>query len=221
MKTALGIRQATGTNRLLSQLTRTAAGMRSIVLVGVTALFVASLQTPVVLADPLFSAGSFFRGLYGDQKAREPGDILHIVIAERTTATHSASRALKRDADTEVGPGKGWLDFIKMIGFQGAHKSADRATSVRTGSITARVAVRVVEKLPNGNLLVEGEHVVRVNKDVQRISIRGEVRPRDIRGDNTVFSYDVANLQIEYHGSDPGKPGGRTGIITRILNLLF
>jgi flagellar L-ring protein precursor FlgH len=171
--------------------------------------------------DGLFGADSFFTQLYSDQRAAKPGDILHIIVAERATASHAATRGLKREAETTAGPGDGWLDFIKTLGYKGSHKSADSATATRSGALTARITVRVVEALPNGNLLVEGQHAIVVNKDLQTITLRGEVRPRDIRADNTVFSYDVANVRIEYQGSDPGRPGKRTGIISRILNLLF
>jgi len=164
---------------------------------------------------------SFFTSLYGDQKARGPGDIVHIIIAERATATHSSSRNLKRDSKTSVGPGEGWLDFLKALGYKGSHKSSDSATSVRQGTLTTRVTVRVVKVLPNGNLLVEGRHSIVINKDTQTIVVRGEIRPRDLQADSTVYSYDVANLEVEYQGTDPGRPGKRTGIITRVLNFLF
>ncbi len=176
---------------------------------------------PTTRADDLFGTDSFFARLYGDQKAARPGDIIHIIVTEQATATHAASRGLKRDAETSTGPGEGWLDFLKVLGYKGQHKSSDSATAVRTGSLTARVTVRVTELLPNGNLLVEGKHSVLVNRDVQTITLRGEVRPRDIGADNTVMSFDVANLLVEYQGSDPGRPGKRTGIISRLLNLLF
>ena len=175
----------------------------------------------VARADSFVTPESFVLRMYGDRKARRAGDILHIIIAERATATHQASRKLKRQASTDVGPGTGWLDFLKALGYKGKHDSSDQATSVRTGSLTARVTVRVKKVLPNGNLLVEGRHSLKVNKDTQLIIIRGEVRPRDINADNTVYSYNVANLEVEYVGSDPGRPGKRTGIISRILNLLF
>jgi flagellar L-ring protein precursor FlgH len=149
------------------------------------------------------------------------GDVLHVIIAERASASHVASRDLKRTARTQVGPGEGWLDFLRAMGFQGQHDSKDSAAAVRTGTLTAQVTVRVVERLPNGNLRIEGTHRVSVNRDFQAITLRGEVRPRDIRSDNTVFSYDVANLQVEYSGSDPGRPGKRLGIISRLLNALF
>lgn len=195
--------------------------MQKFLRIAAMSAFASWLALALAHADSLVTPNSFVLRLYGDHKACKVGDILHIVIAERATATHQASRKLKREAATDVGPGSGWLDFIKALGYKGSHSSQDQATSVRSGSLTARVTVRVKKVLPNGNLLVEGTHSLRVNKSIQTIVIRGEVRPRDINADNTVYSYDVANLQVEYAGTDPGKPGKRTGIISRILNLLF
>ncbi len=163
----------------------------------------------------------FFARLYSDRKAHSVGDILHIIVAETTTATQTASRSLQRQTSTTVGPGIGWLDFLRQLGYQGRSQSKDKAVAVRSGSITARITVRVIEVLPNGNLLVEGRRQIVVNRDKQTVIIRGEVRPRDIRSDNTVYSYNVANLTIQYSGSDPRKPGKKVGIITRLLNLLF
>ncbi len=56
---------------------------------------------------------------------------------------------------------------------------------------------------------------------MQKITLRGEVRPQDISRDNTVYSWNVANAEITYEGSDPGRPGKKVGIVTRLLNMLF
>ena len=69
--------------------------------------------------------------------------------------------------------------------------------------------------------MVEGERTVQVNHDFQTLRLIGEVRPQDVRADNTVLSQHVANAAIEYEGPDPAKPGRRVGIITRILSWLF
>lgn len=171
--------------------------------------------------DPLVGPNCFFFNLYGDRKATKPGDILHIIIAEQASATNAASRNLQRTSSTSAGPGQGLLDFLKAVGYQGSSAAKDSATAVRSGSLTARVTVTVIRTLPDGNLFVEGKHDIQVNKDHQTITLRGEVRPRDVSADNTVYSYDVANLQVEYAGSDPARPGKRMGFLGRILNALF
>ncbi|MBC7286515.1 MAG: flagellar basal body L-ring protein FlgH [Armatimonadetes bacterium] len=183
--------------------------------------FLLALSCLAGRADSLVTDNSFALSLYGDRKACKIGDILHIIVVEEATATHQASQKLQRQCSTEAGPGSGWLDFLKSMGYRGKHDSQDQASSVRTGTLQARVTVEVRQVLPNGNLVVEGRHYVKVNKDLQVITVRGVVRPRDVNADNTVYSYNVANLEIEYSGSDPARPGKRTGIISRILNILF
>lgn len=172
-------------------------------------------------ADSLYTDGSFFGSLYADRKAARVGDVLHILVTESAQATQTATRSLEKDTDVSVGPGIGWLDFLPLNAYSGSSGYNAGATANRSGSIRVRLTVRVKEVLPDGNLLVEGCRHVRVNKDIQEITFTGTVRPRDIRADNTVYSYNVADLNIDYQGSDPARPGKKTGIITRVLNWLF
>ncbi len=172
-------------------------------------------------ADSLYTADSFFTSMFSDRKAARVGDVVHILITESAAATQSAGRTHNKAADASAGPGTGWLDFIKLVGYDGKSNYSASNTAVRSGTLTARLTVTVKEVLANGNLLIEGRRHVKVNKDLQEIVLRGEVRPRDIGRDNTVFSYQVANVEIEYSGSDPGTPGRKVGLIQRLINFLF
>jgi len=172
-------------------------------------------------ADSLYSSDSFFTSLFSDRKAGKVGDVLHILITESATATQSAGRTHNKQSDTTSSAGTGWLDFIPLLGYGAKSAYTANNTAVRSGTITGRLTVTVKEVLSNGNLLVEGHRHVQVNKDVQDIVFRGQVRPRDISRGNTVFSYQVADVEIQYIGSDPGKPGSKVGIISRIINFLF
>ncbi len=180
-----------------------------------------AILTSFVRADSLYSADSFFTTMFSDRKAAQVGDVLHILITESASATQSAGRTHNKEADASASPGIGWLKLIKFVGYGSKSKYTANNTAVRSGTITARLTVTIKEVLSNGNLLIEGRRYVKVNKDVQEITLQGEVRPRDIRRDNTVFSYQVANVEIEYSGSDPGRPGRKVGIIQRIINFLF
>lgn len=165
--------------------------------------------------------GSFFTSLYEDHRAAQPGDILFVVVAESTTASQSASRSNSRSADAEVGPGTGWLDFIPEIGFGGGLSAGASGSSQRRNTLSTRIATTITRVTPAGNLMITGERMVRVNHDLQTIRLIGEVRPQDVRPDNTVLSEHIANAAIEYEGPDPGKPGKKVGIITRALGWLF
>ncbi len=171
------------------------------------------------LADP--TDGDFFMSLYADHRAHQIGDLVLVLISESSLASHSATRGNEKSADTKIGAGTGWLDFIPLMGYGAQSKSGAKGQSQRRDLLTARIATIVTGITPTGNLMIEGERTVQVNHDFQTIRLTGEVRPQDVAPDNTVFSHRVANAVIEYLGSDPGKPGHRVGIITRILNWLF
>lgn len=179
------------------------------------------LAASFACADSLYSSTSFFTDMFADRKAAGVGDVLHILIAESASATQTARGTHSKEADVSAGAGTGWLDFIPLLGYGGSSSHTAGSTATRSGTITARLTVTVTEVLEGGNLRIEGRRFVQVNRDLQEIIIRGQVRPRDIGRDNTVMSYQVADVEILYTGSDPRKPGGKVGIIQRIINLLF
>ncbi|MEA3402915.1 MAG: flagellar basal body L-ring protein FlgH [Armatimonadota bacterium] len=176
-------------------------------------------STPACYAEP--GETQFFGSLYEDFRARQPGDILFVVISESARASHSATRENQKSTSAQAGPGTAWLDFIPGLSYGGEMQHAAGGRSQRRDLLSARVATTVTGVTPAGNLTIEGERRVRVNRDWQTIRLVGEVRPTDVRPDNTVLSHHVANASIEYEGPDPGKPHGRVGLITRILGWLF
>jgi len=173
------------------------------------------------LSDGEIVESGFFVNLFTDARASRIGDVVLVIISESAQALHQAARANDHKTANEVGPGGGWLDFIPLFGYGGASASSAKGVSSRQESFQARIAARVINITEEGNLIIEGTREVRVNKDTQRITLRGIVRPQDICRDNTVYSWNVANAEITYEGSDPARPGKKVGIITRVLNLLF
>ena len=63
--------------------------------------------------------------------------------------------------------------------------------------LTASMAVQVVDRLPNGNLVIEGIRQVSFSKERQFASLRGIIRPYDISTTNTVASSAVADARID------------------------
>jgi len=63
------------------------------------------------------------------------------------------------------------------------------------------MAVQVIDVLPNGNLVIEGIRQIGFSKEKQFISLRGIIRPVDIRGavgsTPTVRSQDIADARVD------------------------
>jgi flagellar L-ring protein precursor FlgH len=63
--------------------------------------------------------------------------------------------------------------------------------------LTSQMAVQVVDRLPNGNLVIEGIRQVAFSKERQFAALRGIIRPYDISRVNTVASSAVADARID------------------------
>lgn len=169
----------------------------------------------------LWSKAAVGNSLTGDHRAKSPGDILTIIIAEKAEANQKASSANKKDAGVSAGPGVGWFSFFPEVKVQGGDDLSASGTTTRGGTLNAKMTVLVRDVLANGNLLVEGVQSITVNREQQKIVLRGEVRPEDITRDNTVLSTFVANAEITYLGDGVVGDKQKPGIISRFFSWLF
>ena len=164
-------------------------------------------DAPGTRQGAIYSANSA-QSLFEDYKARRVGDILTVLLAEETNAFKSTNASTSRDSDiTLLDPiiagrpvtrgGNPILntDLESSQSFEGQGEAAQ--SNLLEGSITVTVA----DVLPNGNLIVQGEKWIRINRGEEFIQLRGIVRPVDISADNTVFSTQVADAELAYGGT--------------------
>ena len=179
----------------------------------------AALWPVPAAAHSLWTDGS---SLYSDNKARQVGDLVTIIIVERAQATQSASTQTGTDASVDFGPILwGGVPLLSGFGAQAGDNFRGGGSTTRGGSLNARMTAMVMEVLPNGNLVIEGRQTIVVNDEEQVIVVTGVVRPQDIQPDNTVLSTFVANATITYHGSGSIGEKQKPGLLTRLLNWLF
>ena len=72
----------------------------------------------------------------------------------------------------------------------------------------------------NGDLLVSGEQLLRVNDERQEIVLSGRVRQSDIGENNTIVSSRLADARISYVGDGALGEKQKPGIISRVLSWL-
>jgi flagellar L-ring protein precursor FlgH len=167
--------------------------------------------------------------LVTDLRARRAGDIVTILIDEQSTAEKQAQTDLKRDSQfsSQLNPPafqnpKFLRDLLVNLNASGTGKSdyngdgKTNRTDRATGVLTARVA-RVLE---NGNLVVEGRRVVKVNDETQTIVVSGIVRPWDITPDNTVPSSRVADAEVRLEGQGTVSDRQKPGLLQRIFDFI-
>ncbi|MGD9366631.1 MAG: flagellar basal body L-ring protein FlgH [Desulfobacteraceae bacterium] len=168
--------------------------------------------------------------LFINPKARHVGDIVTIKIVETSSASNKAST----DTDRTTSLGVGLTGFFNLedkfstnskffnpfAPVQSDYESEFQGsgTTVRSGALTAYITARIVQILPNGNFIIEGNREVRVNNENQVITLTGVVRPRDITADNVIQSTYIADAKISYSGSGIVNDQQRPGWLMRILD---
>jgi flagellar L-ring protein precursor FlgH len=86
--------------------------------------------------------------------------------------------------------------------------------------ITARVAVQVIDALPNQTLLIEGRKQTKINGETSDVILRGVVRVQDVTAANTVFSYNVASAEIQIVDKGLLRENQRPGWFKRIWDFV-
>lgn len=147
-----------------------------------------------------------YRPLFEDRRARYVGDILTIVINEKTQAGKQASsNASKNNAVDASISGIAGLPLKALQGLgvtaDSASKYADKSAINSSNNFTGSVSVTVIEVLSNGNLIVAGEKQIALDKGTEYIRLSGVVQPDTIQAGNIVSSAKVADARLEYRTS--------------------
>ena len=165
------------------------------------------------------------QSLFSDIKAHTTGDILTVLIYEDARGQNDVTTKTEKSTKAEAsgGPGIGPLDFIPLFGADAQNKSTfdGKGSNQRNGSLRARMSVTVVEVKPNGDLVIEGSRTIGISQEKETITLTGVVRSRDVKPDNSIESYLIADAAITYTGKGVTSTGARPGIVTRFINWLF
>jgi flagellar L-ring protein precursor FlgH len=166
--------------------------------------------------------------LFDDVKAGRVGDTITVVLNERTQASKSASTDAKRDSDFDAGTpvlggGTPTLNGNNILenSWQTSQGFAGDGSSTQSNRLDGSITVTVADVLANGNLVVRGEKWLTLNQGEEFVQIAGIIRPSDIRPDNSVPSFKVADARITYSGSGTIADANKPGVISRLFLKLW
>lgn len=198
-----------------------------------TLIAILTLTTVSVSAESLFTLGAtqHYQGvphsLFGGVQARQIGDLISIIMSEQISVNDNLSYSSQKESNTKdsfTSFIKDWLHISPLKssdGYGGTNEVTNSATGSRAMSLGDRVAVQVVQQLPNGNLNVQGKKTIVNGNERMDFIITGVVDPRWLNENGEIYSYRVANLQFALSGRGAISRSQNEGIFNRFIKYLF
>lgn len=191
--------------------------------------FYAPIVVPQVM-PPEPKVGSLYRPgfnmvLFDDRRASQVGDIITIMLDERTISSKSAGAKIDKNSKNELNEASvlgtnlsfdnlNILSNLSML-TNPEHKRSfnGKAEADQSNRLEGAISAVVSDVLPNGNLVVKGEKWIELNNGKEFIRVSGVVRQDDIKPDNTISSEKLANARISYSGTGDLAEASKRGWI--------
>jgi|GEM_PF-2787000 len=161
--------------------------------------------------------GSIYRAnyhvnLYSDKSAYQVGDIITIVLAEKTSASKKANTKLQKNFDADIE-----LEQLLQADAKFKRQTQGAATAGQANSLNGAISAQVSKVLPNQTLQIKGRKLLTLNNGDETVTISGVIRINDINPNNQIASHKVANAKISYTGSGAFADSNNPGFLTRLL----
>lgn len=192
---------------------------------------------PVIPSPSMNSIGSIYASgsgvaLWEDKRARRVGDIVTILLEEKTSTKKSSKTGITKEDDNDMSITSllGTVPQFTLPGFMNDNVTltpttttsnkrdfAGDASADQSNQLSGSITVTVVDVLSNGNLVVRGEKWMTFSEGDEFIRIEGIVRASDVTPDNTVLSTRLANARIIYSGQGQLANAQRQGWLSEFF----
>jgi len=185
--------------------------------------------------------------LFSNRKARKVGDIVTVMISEQTSTNRKATKKTSKDSTiddkveswfTPSGIVNAFKNILNLSGspsikarkdtgdlpawkLSASHEFNGEGTLTRKDAVSAKISCTVQEVLANGYMRIAGKQKLMVDGDQQELTLSGIVREDDVRADNTVFSYNVADANIIFGGTGAVADKQKRGIFEKIGDFIW
>lgn len=164
------------------------------------------------------------RFFFEDIRARRVGDVINVILDERTNASKTASTNANKGTTIALPSptlfgGVPTLNGRELLSNDVSSSSdfAGSADSSQSNQLSGSIAVVVDEVLSNGNLRIRGQKRLTLNQGSEVVRVSGLIRAVDIAPDNTVLSNQIADANITYGGKGLLADSNRAGWLTRVF----
>jgi flagellar L-ring protein precursor FlgH len=185
-------------------------------------------------ADSLFKPTSGKQGtLIAKMNRFQPGDIITVNVDESIKASTTSNTNTKKESGVQSEASEANNEFLtaKKPGLNvipkerlpnwdisAKNETKTRGQTQRVAQLKTAVSCIVTKVMDNGNVMIEGEKTLSMNREDCRLTVSGVVRMRDVTPANTIESNQIANASVLLKGKGPLWNNQRRGLVTRFLD---
>ena len=180
-------------------------------------------SAPVAENGAIFQVTSGYSALTSGTRASRKGDIITILLVERTSASKSNSASKDRDGGFSLTPpttGIFSLFSPSDVASSGSQTFSGSGSADQSNSLQGQISVTVAESYPNGTMLVQGQKLTSLNRGDEHTQFRGIIRAIDVSPDNTIPSTKVADARIIYGGTGEIASASKQGWLQKFFSFV-
>ncbi len=189
-------------------------------------LLVASLGSPSAGQSLWNGRTAGGGGWITDTVALRVGDIITVMIEERQLVIDDGKVELSKEVELDasiqnfdVKPNT--FNTLPALRYTNGRTFDGETKYSQNGDFRTTITAVVIDRQPNGNLLVEGRRTIELDGEYKQMHVRGWVRPVDVGTDNTVPSSKVANAHIYYDTEGDRSESTSKGWWEKLMDLIW
>lgn len=187
-----------------------------------------ALPQPQIEVPPRHLNGAIYQPgydvrLYEDRISRRVGDLVTVIFEESTDAKKDASTNISKDTEIDLAAPTLFGRPTTINGhplsaaISGSRSFNGEGEADQSNELNGVLTATVIAVQPNGNMVIQGQKKLTLNRGDEYVTITGVVRREDVRPDNTISSQRVANAQISYTGTGALADASNMGWLSRIF----
>ncbi len=166
-----------------------------------------------------------------DARRIQVNDLLTVIVREDRKSVSDAKMAHEKswDLSSEL---SAWLRINEedklvpqnfpqgtpQVGFNYDSQYDGKGKKERTDTLVTRIAVKVIDIKPNGNLIVQGKKELKLGEETHVATLTGECSTDDVTPQRTLLSTQIYDLRIEMPDAGAVNDATQRGWILRLLD---
>jgi flagellar L-ring protein precursor FlgH len=183
------------------------------------------------LMNPVLLDTSLIAVRLPDMRMIQVNDLLTVIVREDRKSISDAKLESEKtwDIQSEL---KDWLrinsedklvpqnfpEGTPKIGFQYDNQYDGKGKHERKDTLVTRLAVKVIDVKPNGNLIIQGRKELRIGEEVHVATLTGECNADDVTPERSILSTQVYDLKIDMPDAGAVRDATRRGWLMKLID---